>query len=194
MKMSEQTGARIAPLSPDEARAAADAAGLPPGWWSYPPNQVTLRNPRVAAKIAQLTAVFLEDPLIEAPLRELVLMRIAWRTGCPWVWGAHWNLASQQFGVPVEKLAAVRDWSHSALFSPAEQAVLAAADDTIDAGSISDDTWKSLEAAFDGPSALLEFVAMVGTYQMWTQMLNTLRLPLDDSLPSWPPDGVAPRT
>jgi alkylhydroperoxidase family enzyme len=183
----------VAPIDLDKANVAGAAAGLPDGWSSFIPNRVTLNNPEVAGRIAKMTMVFGEHPLMDPKLRELILLRIAWITGAPFVWAGHWNTGHVVLGVPAEHLLAVRDPTTYGGYSSAESAALAAVDETLSKGKISDATWKACEEAFGAdPAKMVELVALIGTYQMWTGILNSLEIPLDEEIPFWPPDGVAP--
>ena len=56
-----------------------------------------------------LLATMLWHGALDPRLRELVIMRIGWLTGCDYEWTQHWRVASR-LGVPAEDLLGVRDW------------------------------------------------------------------------------------
>ena len=85
----------------------------------------------------------------------------------------------------------MRDWKNTDLFSPADQAVLAAVDETLDGGKISDATWAQCAANVGGPVELIEMVVAIGNWTMFCQLLRSLEIPLEDGVAAWPPDGVA---
>ena len=67
-------------------------------------------------------------------------MRIAWRTGSVYEWTQHWRVA-KRLEIDAASVMAVRDWQKAACLNAADKAVLAATDETIDDGRISDPTW-----------------------------------------------------
>ena len=86
----------------------------------------------------------------------------------------------------------MRDWKSSGRFSPAERAVLAAADDTCERGAISDAAWAQCEQALRDPAILIEMVVAIGNWTLFSQLLQSLRVPLEPDVMPWPPDGKAP--
>jgi alkylhydroperoxidase family enzyme len=124
-------------------------------------------------------------------LRELIIMRLAWKSGAEYAWFQHYRIATQA-GVTPEEIVAVRDWRASGLFGPAERAVLAAADDTLEHGHVSDAVWAECEGALREPAVLIEMVVAIGNWTMFSQLLRSLRVPLEHGAAPWPPDGKAP--
>ena len=124
-------------------------------------------------------------------LRELVIMRLAWVSGSAYAWFQHYRIATAA-GITPEEIVAVRDWKSSKLFRPAERAVLAAADDTLEHGRISDPVWTQCEQALGEPAVLVELVVAIGNWTMFSQLLQSLRVPLDPGATPWPPDGRSP--
>lgn len=124
-------------------------------------------------------------------LRELMIMRLAWTTGAEYAWFQHYRISTQA-GVTPEEIVAVRDWRQSGLFSAADRAVLAAADDTRENGKISDAVWAECEKQLKEPALLVEMVVAIGNWTMFSQLLQSLRVPLEDAGAPWPPDGKAP--
>jgi hypothetical protein len=90
------------------------------------------------------------------------------------------------------EFVAVRDWRSSELFSEADRAVLAAVDDTRERGEISDAVWTQCEQLFKEPAVLVEMVVMIGNWMLFSQLLKTLRVPIEEGATPWPPDGKAP--
>jgi len=124
-------------------------------------------------------------------LREIVIMRLAWRAGAEYAWFQHYRIATQA-GITPEEIVAVRDWRSSKLFGPAERAVLAAADDTCEHGKISDAVWAECEKELEEPAVLVELVVAIGNWTMFAQLLNSLGVPIEEGATPWPPDGNAP--
>ena len=124
-------------------------------------------------------------------LRELMIMRLAWMTGSEYAWFQHYRISTQA-GVTPEEIVALRDWRKSDLFGPADRAVLAAADDTRENGKISDPVWAECEKQLEEPALLVEMVVAIGNWTMFSQLLQSLRVPVEDGAAAWPPDGKAP--
>ena len=124
-------------------------------------------------------------------LRELIVMRLAWRARCEYAWFQHYRIATQA-GVTPEEIVAVRDWRNSDLFGSAERAVLAAADDTCDRGKISDGVWAECSRELKAPAVLVEMVVAIGNWTMFAQLLRSLEVGIEEGAAPWPPDGKAP--
>ena len=128
---------------------------------------------------------------LETRLRELMIMRLAWMSGSEYAWFQHYRISTQA-GITPEEIVAVRDWRKSDLFGPADRAVLAAADDTLERGKISDTVWAECERHLKEPAVLVEMVVAIGNWTMFSQLLQSLRVPLEEGAAAWPPDGIAP--
>lgn len=125
-------------------------------------------------------------------LRELVIMRLAWMTGCEYAWFQHYRIATTQAGITPEEVVAVRDWRKSKLFGPADRAVLAAADDTRERGKISDAVWAECERELKEPAVLVELVVAIANWTMFSQLLQSLQVQIEEGATPWPPDGKVP--
>ena len=188
--MSERE-ARVARLGIDEARAAADAAGLPAMMAELSVFQVLLRNPRVAKALQDMLSALLWQGQLDARLRELVIMRIGWKTGSEYEWTQHWRVATG-IGINPADLVGVRDWRSYDGFGAADRAALAATDDTLETGAISAATWAECERHVGGPEELIELVVAIGNWRLFSSLLRSLEVPLEDGVEAWPPDGRAP--
>ena len=63
-------------------------------------------------------------------------------------------------------------------WSERERVLLAAVDELHDRRDLRDDTWTDLQRHLDEPTAI-EFLMLVGHYEMLATTINTLRIPLD---------------
>ncbi|EUA11065.1 carboxymuconolactone decarboxylase family protein [Mycobacterium kansasii 662] len=184
--------ARVPQLPVDEAKAAADEAGVPDYMAELSIFQVLLNHPRLARTFNDLLATMLWHGALDSRLRELAIMRIGWLTACDYEWTRHWRVASG-LGVSAEDLLGVRDWQSHDGFGPAERAVLAATDDVVRDGAISADSWAACERELHGDTTvLIELVTAIGAWRMVASILHSLEVPLEDGVSSWPPDGVSP--
>ena len=71
-------------------------------------------------------------------------------------------------------------------------AVLAAADDTCERGKISNDVWDECERALKEPALLIELVLAIANWTLFSQLLQSLEVPLELGSVPWPPDGRKP--
>lgn len=185
-------GPRVALLTLDEATSAAKAAGISEQMAPLSVFRVLLRHPAVAEELAStLTTLLFRGNKLDARLRELIIMRIGWRTGSVYEWTQHWRVA-RGLEIPEADLAATRDWRGAANLTDADKAVLQATDDTLDEGMISDATWKVCCRHLATEAERIELVIAIGNWTMFSQLLRSLRIPLEDGIEAWPPDGKAP--
>jgi alkylhydroperoxidase family enzyme len=183
--------ARVKPLSVEEARAAAREVGVPDQMAELEVFRVLLRHPPLAKALTDLLVTLLFRGELDARLRELVIMRIGWVTRSVYEWTQHWRVA---IGLEIAEadLLAVRDWRTSDRFGAPERAVLAATDETLEQGTISPETFAECERALGGTEALLELVAAIGNWRLFSSLLRSLDIPLEAGVAPWPPDGRAP--
>ena len=176
----------------DEAKAAADEAGVPDYMAELAIFRVLLNHPKLASGLNDLLARMLWQGKLDKRLRELAIMRIAWLTACEYEWSQHWRVA-QGLGVSADDLAGVRDWQSRAEFGSAERAVLAATDDVVREGRVSAESWTACKQEFGADHAVLvELVTAISAWRMIASILESLEIPLEDDVVSWPPDGHGP--
>ena len=72
--------------------------------------RVMLNHPELAAAAGNLLATLLyKANKLDLRLRELIIMRVAWRTGSVYEWTQHWRVA-ERLEIDAESMLAVRDW------------------------------------------------------------------------------------
>jgi alkylhydroperoxidase family enzyme len=152
--------------------------------------RVLANNPDLAQPVLALLSRLLEHNKLDARLRELVIMRIGWVTGSAYEWTQHWRVATATVGIPPQDVLAVRDWHGSDRLSDADKAVLAATDETLAGHAISDPTWAAVVRAIPDPAHQVEFVVAMGNWTMFSMLLRNLKVPVEDGVMIWPPDGV----
>ena len=157
---------RIPLLPLDEAKAAADEAGVPDYMAELSIFQVLLNHPQLARVLNDLLATMLWHGALDSRLRELVIMRIGWLTACDYEWTQHWRVASG-LGVSADDLLGVRDWQTHEGFGPAERAVLAATDDVVRDGVVSAASWAACERELQGDTTgSHRMVTAIGAWRM----------------------------
>ena len=183
--------ARVPRLSLGDAKAAAADAGILDVYADLTVFQVLLRHPPLAKALHDLLAVLLFKGRLDTRLRELIIMRIGWVTGSVYEWAQHWRVATG-LGISEDDLLGVRNWQQNERFGEAERAVLAATDETLAHGTISAATWQACARVLPSDEERLELVVAIGNWRMFSQLLRSLDVPLEDGVAPWPPDGVAP--
>lgn len=174
----------------EEARQRAEAVGVPEMLADLSIFRVLLQSPEAAGALGKLLLTLLGRTRFDARLRELVIMRLGWSTGSVYEWTQHWRVA-RDLGVPDDDLLGVRDWAGYDGFGVVERAVLAATDEIVSTGTISDETWATCASHLDAPG-LVELTLVIGLWRMISTVLQSLGVPLEDGVAAWPPDGRAP--
>ena len=183
---------RIPMLDLDEAKRRAGVRGIPDTMAELSVFRIALHQPGVAAGLNTMLHELLWNGVLDARLRELIIMRIGWSTGSVYEWTQHWRVA-RLLEVPERDLLAVRDWRTADHFGDQERAVLAATDDTLQYGTITDESWAACREALGDDAVLVELVAAIGNWRMFSALLRSLDVPLEDGVESWPPSGEAPQ-
>jgi len=183
---------RIPLLDIAEAHRRAAECGVPESMSELSVFRVALHQPGVAAALYGMLVTLLQNGVLDARLRELIIMRIGWTTGSEYEWTQHWRVA-RLLAVPERDLLAVRDWEKADHFETAERAALATTDDVLRDGMVCDETWSACHTALGGDTAVMvELVTAIGNWQLFSTLLRSLGVPLEDGVEPWPPEGVGP--
>lgn len=170
------TQPRIEPLQPPfpEDMQAAFTRIMPPGVESLKLFRTMAHNPRVlqrffAGGLLDRGSIALED-------RELLILRTTARCGAEYEWGVHVAFYTGKTGFSEEQLAdtccATPD---AALWSPAQQALLALADSLHDSSTVNDKLWAQLNRYFSA-GQLIECLMVVGFYHSVSFVVNGLKV------------------
>jgi len=198
--MSDETTPRLPPrpveLWDEETRAAlkqgfpAAADRFLSGAADAPPVPhvlgTLLHHPRLAAPFLSYNRVLLETPAIDPRLRELMVLRVAWRAQSAYEWAQHARLAAA-LGMTADEITAVTRGAGESCWSPLEADLLAATDELFDGTCIGDETWGRLAEQLDARQ-LVEIVFVVGTYTSLAMAFNSFGIELDPGLE--PPPGI----
>ncbi|MEE6140173.1 carboxymuconolactone decarboxylase family protein [Mycobacterium sp. 050128] len=190
-------GSRLAPLSndqwgaehvdalrdafPDKAIAAFQQPGLTPNVLA-----TMLHHPALAGPFNRFGNVLLQQPAIGHRARELMLLRVAWRTRAQYEWVHHVRLA-ERYGLTPGDIAAIASGT-SESWTPLERDLVAAADELLDHYRIEADTWSRLAEVLD-ERQLVELPFIVGTYTCLAMAFNSWGLQVEDGVDT---SGVPP--
>jgi 4-carboxymuconolactone decarboxylase len=150
------------------------------------PNAVgtLLRHPALAGPFLAYNSVLLRTPALDARHRELMILRVAARTGSDYEWAQHVRIATG-VGVTEAEIAGVAGEVDETAWSGPEVDLLRATDELIDDHVVTDLTWTRL-AEHLNERQLMELVFVVGTYTALAMAFNSFGLQLDDDLPAAP--------
>jgi alkylhydroperoxidase family enzyme len=114
---------------------------------------------------------------LPARLRELVILRTAYRFDGLYEWAQHIEMGEAR-GVTRDEMVALGGDLAAAEWSELELAALRAVDDTADVGAVTDATWEALAAHLD-EGGLIELLMLIGHYLMLTTVLRSLQMTLE---------------
>jgi alkylhydroperoxidase family enzyme len=159
------------------ARFLADAPDAP----SVPNVLSTLmHHPALAGRFLAYNRVLLETPAMGHRLRELLVLRVAWRTQATYEWAQHTRIAAS-VGVTPEEIDAIASVGGDHPWAPLEADQLAAADQLVDHACIDEATWARLAVQLDEPQPV-EPVFAVGTCTCLAMACNSFGMQLDAEL------------
>ena len=182
---------RIPFLSVEEAARIGKEYGVPSSMAHLNVFRVMSHHPDLASAVSNLLATLLyKGNKLDERLRELIIMRIAWRTGSVYEWTQHWRVA-KRLEIDAASVIAVRDWQKATCLRAADKAVLAATDETIDDGRISDPTWIACCEHLASEAERIELVLAISNWRLFSEMFQSLRIPLEEDVDHWPPDGLS---
>jgi alkylhydroperoxidase family enzyme len=115
---------------------------------------------------------------LDPKLRELAILRTGIVGDSRFEYSQHLKLA-RTVGVPEGKLAAVKGWATSDLFTPVERAVMAAADELLSRNLVEDETFAALQQHLSDPE-ILELFVVIGLWRMHGLIVRALHLEYDN--------------
>jgi 4-carboxymuconolactone decarboxylase len=138
-----------------------------------------VNHPALAGPFLAFNAALLNSPVLERRLRELMVLRVAWRSGSSYEWAQHVRLAPR-YGITASEVDAIAAGAPDG-WTALEQDLLTATDQLLDGYRIDDETWSRLAAQLD-ERQLVEVVFTVGTYTCLAMAFNSFGLQLDPGL------------
>lgn len=154
--------------------------------------RVLLHHPKVAKELSNtIMALVSGERNLTDREREIIVMRVAWQGSCEYEWGQHW-VVSMFFGMNADELAAIRHWQAASCFSEKERCLLAVTDAVLSMKGVPTGLRAELNAHYPDAKTQVEILACIGNWHMFAVLLNAIEIPLEASMPSWPPDGQSP--
>jgi alkylhydroperoxidase family enzyme len=137
-----------------------------------------LHHPGLPGPFTIFGNVLLRKPTIGHRNRELMLLRVAWRTGAVYEWVHHVLLASQ-YDITKDDISALVDGTTSKTWTARERDLVVATDELLDSYRISDETWRRLAQHFT-EEQLVEIPFVVGTYTCLAMAFNSWNLQIEE--------------
>ncbi len=153
------------------------------------------RHPKLGTSYFKYNGRLLMTSKVDAALREIVILRIAWHYRAPYEWAQHveLSLSSQKIdreSIEAYKRGEVKTDQGEGVLTPAHiEAVKRGAEDPIwtelqahairavdqlkETGHIEGKTWNGLQSAL-GEKELIELLFVMGTYAMMAWLLNSM--------------------
>ena len=114
---------------------------------------------------------------LDPQLRELAILRTGIVGESRFEYSQHMKVA-RTVNIPEAKLAAIKGWTTSGLFSPAERAVMAATDELLARNLVEDATFAELQRHLSDPQ-ILELFYAIGLWRMHGLITRALHLEYD---------------
>ncbi|MFC4944232.1 carboxymuconolactone decarboxylase family protein [Pseudonocardia sp. GCM10023141] len=115
--------------------------------------------------------------------RELVVLRVAWLTGCAFEWAYHVPLARRE-GLSEEEISRVAG-ARDPAWADEDVALLMAVDELEEASTLTETTWAALRRRHD-EQRLIEILTVVGQYRLVAGITNASRIAPAAGLPTVP--------
>jgi alkylhydroperoxidase family enzyme len=109
---------------------------------------------------------------------ELVILRVAHLRGSTYEWQHHVRLG-RRAGLDKAEIERVKEGPAAGGWSDREAALLTAVDELDATGDLGDDAWQRLRSHLGDERDLIEFVLLVGHYEMLATAIATLRIQPD---------------
>jgi 4-carboxymuconolactone decarboxylase len=182
-------------LSVEESARLGEKLGIDRSFATSNVFRGLLISPSAAAGFYAVANALLFQNKVAARTRELMILRIGWRTGSEYVFCNHVPF-SRDLGIPDEEILGVRDPQRCHAYSKTDRAVLHLADELHEHAEVTRSTWAVLEKAF-APVELVELLLIAGFWRMAAGFVKSINIPLDAGVASWPegrkPDNSVPR-
>ena len=114
---------------------------------------------------------------LDPQLRELAILRTGIVGDSRFEYSQHMKVA-RTVNIPEAKLAAIKGWTTSGLFSPVERAVMAATDELLSRNLVEDATFAELKRHLSDPQ-ILELFYAIGLWRMHGLITRALHLEYD---------------
>jgi 4-carboxymuconolactone decarboxylase len=142
------------------------------------------RHPKLMKRAMVLATGLLVKGNLPPRIREIVILRVAWRTGSDYEWGQHVRIGLDS-GLAREEIDALATEEADGSFDGADRLAVTVTDELMADVDLSDATWEAAVATW-GEEDLVEMIFLAGNYRMLAGFLKAARVELDEGLEPLP--------
>ncbi len=178
--------ARLGPVedpSPEQAELLAPYRTFS-GGEPYNIFRTLARHPKLFKRSMVLATGLLVKGNLPPRVREIVILRVAWRAGSNYEWGQHVRIGLDS-GLDEAEIAALAAEAAESTWSDADRLAISVTDELCAEDDLTDATWDAALAQW-GEQDLMELIFLVGNYRMLAGFLNAARVELDEGLEGFP--------
>ncbi len=178
--------ARLGPVedpSPEQAELLAPYRTFS-GGEPYNIFRTLARHPKLFKRSMVLATGLLVKGNLPPRVREIVILRVAWRAGSNYEWGQHVRIGLDS-GLDKAEIAALAAEAAESTWSDADRLAISVTDELCAEDDLTDATWDAALAQW-GEQDLMELIFLVGNYRMLAGFLNAARVELDEGLEGFP--------
>jgi 4-carboxymuconolactone decarboxylase len=178
------TGTRIEPLASDDATAQKSTVGSDRN--SGRPLNIFLtlaKNPPLFDVFTRFGSHLLFKGELPAREREIVILRVGWRSQSEYEFGQH-TVIGKQAGLTDDEVTRLARTGTDG-WNDDDAALLRMVDELCADNVVGDDTWRALSKAWTEPQ-LLELLMLAGYYRLVSGVLNSAGVALEPATPGWP--------
>jgi 4-carboxymuconolactone decarboxylase len=135
-------------------------------------------------RIVSLAGLFFKSDLIPPRDRELVILRVGWRTGSHYEFGQH-TLLARANGLTDDEIKWLTEPAADHRWGDADAVLISMVDELCADDAVGDGTWEKL-TAHHSPAQTVELLMLAGYYRMIAGFLNSCRVEPDPGAPGWP--------
>ena len=174
------TAPRLTPLSdealtPEQTKALATLAEP---WRGLNLFRTTVRSPDGLASLLPAGDYIRSASTLPVREREIVILRIGWLCRSGYEWTQH-VFMGRQAGLSKDEVAAVKAGADTAVWSPADRALIRACDELHADQFITPSTWAALGEHFD-EAQVMDVVFVAGHYVTVSMITNAFGVQLDE--------------
>ena len=141
-------------------------------------------HPKLFKRSMVLATGLLVKGALPPRIREIAILRVAWRSGSVYEWGQHVRIGLDS-GLTQEEIDRLATDAADAGWSDAERLTVTVADELCLTVDLTDATWDAAVETW-GEQDLMELIFLVGNYRMLAGFLNAARVELDEGLGGFP--------
>lgn len=145
------------------------------------------KHRQLADRFNRFGGYLLLKGLLPARERELVILRVGWRSGSVYEFGQH-TLMSRPAGVTDDEVARLATESTEG-WAEADRDLIVFVDELCATNTVSDATWSRLSSRWS-EEELIELLILAGFYRLVSGFLNSVGVELDPGVPGWPADAA----